>query len=39
MEKKHGYGVYSYPNGDIYKGNWHNGMKHGEGEYIYIIRE
>ena len=32
--KKHGEGVFSYENGDIYSGWWANGVKHGKGTYI-----
>ena len=30
----HGYGKYSWPNGDIYVGQWSMGRKHGEGKYM-----
>jgi hypothetical protein len=30
-----GYGIYRYPNGDVYEGEWDNDKKHGLGEYIY----
>ena len=29
---KHGYGVFYYPNGDIYRGNWHDDQRSGFGE-------
>ena len=30
-DKRHGYGVYMFSNGDKYEGNWKNGKKHGYG--------
>lgn len=30
---RHGKGVYYYPNGDKYKGQWVNNMKMGAGQY------
>lgn len=34
MDKKHGYGVYTWADGRRYEGNWSNGKQHGEGKYI-----
>jgi len=33
-DKRHGDGVYWYPNGDIYSGEWRFGQKHGRGNFI-----
>jgi len=33
--KRHGDGLFTYPNGDIYSGCWKNGKKHGTGTYIF----
>lgn len=33
---QNGTGTYYYSNGDIYKGEWHDGKQHGEGVYIYV---
>ncbi|RTZ82742.1 MAG: membrane-binding protein, partial [SAR324 cluster bacterium] len=33
--KKHGEGVYSFSDGDRYKGNWRDGRKHGQGTYTF----
>ncbi len=30
-DKRHGYGVYNWTNGDCYKGEWFEGRMHGEG--------
>ena len=27
----HGYGIYTYPSGNIYKGEWKNNKRHGIG--------
>ncbi|SPJ10518.1 conserved Plasmodium protein, unknown function [Plasmodium sp. DRC-Itaito] len=35
--KKHGYGQYTYYNGDVYKGTYEHGKKSGIGTYIYNI--
>ena len=32
---KHGQGKYTYGNGDVYKGQWHEGKRQGKGVYIY----
>ena len=31
---KNGIGRFTYKNGDVYDGEWVNGLKHGTGEYI-----
>ena len=33
-DKKHGYGVFEWPDGRKYKGNWENGKQHGRGLYV-----
>lgn len=33
--RRHGEGVFTYTNGDIYSGKWRHGIKHGKGTYIY----
>ena len=33
--KRHGQGVYLYPNGDMYDGGWRKSRKYGKGVYIY----
>ena len=33
--RRHGEGVFTYPNGDTYSGNWKWGKKQGRGTYIY----
>ena len=33
--KRHGRGIYFYPNGDIYEGEWRKSQKNGHGAYIY----
>ena len=33
--KRHGLGVYHYPNGDIYDGQWRKGRKEGYGIYMF----
>ena len=35
QNKRHGRGVFKYPNGDLYEGNWSNNHKHGYGRYVY----
>ena len=32
---KHGFGIYYWPNGKRFEGNWENGRQHGEGKYIF----
>jgi hypothetical protein len=32
-----GNGVYTYKNGDVFKGTWKSGLKNGEGEFRYVI--
>ncbi len=34
-----GYGEYIYANGDVYKGEWQDGMKHGQGTMSYVSGE
>ena len=34
-KKRHGKGIYCYPNGDVYDGQWKNDKKHGFGQYTY----
>lgn len=34
--KRHGQGVYLYPNGDVYQGYWEQDMKQGMGMYSYV---
>ena len=33
---KHGWGTYTYINGDTYEGDWNNNLRHGQGTYTYI---
>ena len=33
-----GYGVYTEPEGGIYKGEWKEGLKHGQGSYTFPDR-
>ena len=33
MDKKHGYGVYTWADGRRYEGSWVNGKQHGEAKY------
>ena len=33
-----GYGVYVYPDDDVYKGGWKDGKRHGQGTYYYVDR-
>ena len=32
-DKKHGYGIYTWPDGRAYKGYWKDGKQHGLAEY------
>jgi len=32
---ENGYGIYVYPNGDIYEGEWLNNQRHGKGTMTY----
>ena len=34
MDKKHGYGEFSWTDGRMYKGGWKDGKQHGEGVEI-----
>ncbi|MCB0534876.1 MAG: caspase family protein [Lewinellaceae bacterium] len=36
---RNGYGLYRFPNGDEYVGNWSNGRPHGNGKYKFSTRE
>ncbi len=31
--KQHGYGIYEYLNGDVYEGEWKDGLRNGKGIY------
>ena len=31
----HGYGKVTFSNGDVYVGNWEDGVKHGYGKYTW----
>ncbi len=35
-ELPHGFGKYSYVDGDVYEGYWENGFKHGKGKIIQL---
>ncbi len=32
---RNGYGSYTYANGDVYKGDWMDNLRHGSGWYTY----
>lgn len=32
-DEKNGFGLMQYKNGDVYKGEWKNGVRSGKGEY------
>ena len=34
MDKKQGFGIYSWTDGRRYEGQWMNGKQHGEGKYL-----
>lgn len=36
MDKKHGFGEYTWADGRKYIGNWSNGKQHGDGKYIQL---
>ncbi|KAJ8895650.1 hypothetical protein PR048_000986 [Dryococelus australis] len=36
-DKRFGYGIYHYPNGDTYAGSWKNGLQDGMGNYTYKV--
>jgi hypothetical protein len=33
MDKQHGKGLFKWPDGRKYNGNWENGKQHGQGVY------
>ena len=33
--KREGRGIYKYPNGDVYEGEWTNNVLHGYGKYTW----
>lgn len=33
LQRKHGYGEFTWPDGKMYKGYWENGKQHGRGTY------
>ena len=37
--KKHGDGVITYADGNVYIGHWREGRRHGHGQYLYQARE
>jgi hypothetical protein len=39
MDKKHGFGIYTWANGQKYEGKWENGKQHGEGKIIMATGE
>jgi hypothetical protein len=36
-DQKHGEGKFTYPNKDIYKGEWKDNLRHGVGTYFFAI--
>ena len=34
--KREGFGIYTYPNGDVYEGEWENDRKNGKGIFISV---
>lgn len=32
---RHGEGLYTYANKDVYSGQWHKNKKHGQGTYVF----
>ena len=34
-DQRHGFGVYTYPNSDMYEGEWQSHARHGQGVYTY----
>jgi hypothetical protein len=34
-DKREGYGVYKFANGNRYEGDWYKHMKHGNGKFYY----
>lgn len=35
LDKKHGYGIYDWGNGYVYKGFWMDDFRYGEGTLLY----
>ena len=35
MDKKEGFGIFTWPDGRKYIGNWKEGVQEGEGDYIF----
>ena len=35
LDKKHGYGIYDWGNGSVYKGQWMEDYRHGEGVMMF----
>ena len=35
LDKKHGYGIYDWGNGYVYKGFWMDDLRYGEGELLF----
>jgi hypothetical protein len=36
MDMQSGIGTMSYPNGDIYEGNWFQNKRHAQGKMVYV---
>lgn len=39
LDQKHGIGIYQYPNGDKYFGEWANDLFNGQGTYVFNMGE
>ena len=39
QSQRHGYGLYTFANGDKYEGNWAGDMKSGYGQFYYANGE
>ena len=37
--QRHGYGKALLPNGDIFEGSYKNGLRYGEGKYIFRLHD
>jgi hypothetical protein len=37
--KRHGAGVATHGNGDVYRGAYRHGRRHGHGEYVFKVRD